>query len=382
MAQQTAFERTYLPATSTPDTRAHLICSLDGGFYGIDVHKVRQVGVLGKIWRLPGVPAFVKGVTRVRDLLIPLVDLRCKLGLPEANYHRHTVVVVADLSPPIAVVVDAVERVARFDVRDIQPIGQVGEKAESRAVTGFVNWEDRPCLLLDIEWILLGDSRAKCEERGADDVEPAGLSQSEESTASPDNPTVGIAEATVSPAIVAGTLPPGKNIGDGFVFPRRHGERPCPGFREEDLHRAAPVLRIMDPSTAVGNARLFDLLARPAWVGSRRVPGFRSGEPRLFALAEALLQMPATFQTKDANPVVAALLGCSLNDYRITQFRYDLNKFRARHLAERIGRTRRYRLTGVGRAVCEAVRRQVATARATTVRADRLQPSRSLGLSA
>ena len=103
---------------------------------------------------------------------------------------------------------------------------------------------------------------------------------------------------------------------------------------------------------------------------------------RLFALAVALLKMPATFQTKEAHSAVAALLGCSLNDYRTNQFRYDLNKFRARHLAERIGHTRRYRLTGIGRAVCEAIRKQVTSIDATTVRADRHPPSRALALSA
>ena len=99
--------------------------------------------------------------------------------------------------------------------------------------------------------------------------------------------------------------------------------------------------------------RLTSLLAKPVLAGKRRIPGFRLGDPRLSALAVALLEMPSTFQTKPAAPAVAALLGRSPEDYRITHFRYDLAKLRARHLAERIRASRRYRLTRNGRFVCE-----------------------------
>ena len=99
--------------------------------------------------------------------------------------------------------------------------------------------------------------------------------------------------------------------------------------------------------------RLISLLAKPVFAGKRRISGFRPGDPRLAALAIALLEMPSTFHTKAAARAVAALLGRSAENYRVTHFRYDLAKLRARHLAERIGTSRRYRLTRIGRIVCE-----------------------------
>ena len=97
------------------------------------------------------------------------------------------------------------------------------------------------------------------------------------------------------------------------------------------------------------------LLGESVVVGTRQSPRFRSGDPRLPALASALLRMPATFSTRDASPLVATLLNRDPKDYRMAHFRYDLSKLRARNMAERIGNTRRYRLTEIGRIVCRTV---------------------------
>ena len=115
------------------------------------------------------------------------------------------------------------------------------------------------------------------------------------------------------------------------------------------------VIGVLKTSNAAREERLVDLLANPAVVGTRRSPGFRPGDPRLPALAIALLQMPATFRTRDAAPVVAGLLGRPTHDYRLNHFRYDLGKLRARGLAERVGVTRRYHLTRIGRIVCRVL---------------------------
>ncbi|MCH8912224.1 MAG: hypothetical protein IIA33_01525 [Planctomycetes bacterium] len=111
----------------------------------------------------------------------------------------------------------------------------------------------------------------------------------------------------------------------------------------------------MQTVDAVLVERVVKDLAKPITVGARRIARFRPGDPRLRVIAAALLQMPATFQTKDAAPTVATLLNRSPNDYRITHFRYDLAKLRARNLAERIGTRHRYRLTDSGRVVCRAL---------------------------
>jgi len=92
-------------------------------------------------------------------------------------------------------------------------------------------------------------------------------------------------------------------------------------------------------------------LARPVLVGARRVPGLKLEDDRVIRLLEALLP-PGTF-VADWTPraVHARLLArhrLAAADYRRSQLRYDLGKLRAHQLVERLGTSRRYRLTARG----------------------------------
>jgi hypothetical protein len=92
-------------------------------------------------------------------------------------------------------------------------------------------------------------------------------------------------------------------------------------------------------------------LAQPVQVGRRRVPGLRLEDDRVIRLLEALLH-PGTFVADwTSRDVLARLVARHRLDpdaYRLSQLRYDLGKLRAHGLVERLGRTRRYRLTTRG----------------------------------
>ena len=92
-------------------------------------------------------------------------------------------------------------------------------------------------------------------------------------------------------------------------------------------------------------------LARPVVVGTRRVPGLKLEDDRVIRLLEALLH-PGTFvadwTTREVHTRLLARHRLTAADYRLTQLRYDLGKLRAHQLVERLGTSRRYRLTARG----------------------------------
>jgi hypothetical protein len=92
-------------------------------------------------------------------------------------------------------------------------------------------------------------------------------------------------------------------------------------------------------------------LAQPRRVGRRRVPGLKLEDDRVIRLLDVLL-LPGTFVADwTAREVHARLLArhrLAEADYRFGQLRYDLGKLRAHRLVERIGTSRRYRLTTRG----------------------------------
>jgi hypothetical protein len=92
-------------------------------------------------------------------------------------------------------------------------------------------------------------------------------------------------------------------------------------------------------------------LAQPIQVGKRRVPGLRLQDDRVLRLLDVLLHPGSFVADWTSRDVLARLLDrhrLAETDYRLTQLRYDLGKLRAHGFVERIGRTRRYRLTARG----------------------------------
>src|SRR5205807_669672 len=92
-------------------------------------------------------------------------------------------------------------------------------------------------------------------------------------------------------------------------------------------------------------------LAAPTWVGQRRIPGLKLHDDRVIRLLETVLQ-PAGFvtnwTTRELHARILTRHRLAEADYRLSQLRYDLSKLRAKGLVERLGTSRRYRLTPLG----------------------------------
>jgi DNA-binding transcriptional ArsR family regulator len=92
-------------------------------------------------------------------------------------------------------------------------------------------------------------------------------------------------------------------------------------------------------------------LAKPTLIRHRRIPGLKLHDDRVIRLLETVLN-PGGFindwTTREVHTRVVARHQLPADDYRLSQLRYDLSKLRAKGLVERIGNTRRYRLTPTG----------------------------------
>jgi len=92
-------------------------------------------------------------------------------------------------------------------------------------------------------------------------------------------------------------------------------------------------------------------LAKPSVIGSRRIPGLKLHDDRVIRLLETLLH-PAAFAgdwtTRELHTRTVARHQLADSEYRLSQLRYDLAKLRAKGLIERLGTSRRYRLTPLG----------------------------------
>jgi hypothetical protein len=92
-------------------------------------------------------------------------------------------------------------------------------------------------------------------------------------------------------------------------------------------------------------------LTKPTLIGHRRIPGLKLQDDRVIRLLDALIE-PGGFvgewTTRDLNTRIVARHHRAAIVYRLSQLRYDLAKLRAEGLVERLGTSRRYRLTQLG----------------------------------
>ncbi|MEJ5998998.1 chemotaxis protein CheW [Paucibacter soli] len=119
--------------------------------YGIDILKVQEIRSYEAPTRIANAPAFVKGVVNLRGVIVPIVDLRLRLGSP-AEYNAFTVSIVLNVcSRVVGVVVDSVSDVLELDADAIKPAPEVSAAIDTRFVTGLGKVGERMLILLDIE---------------------------------------------------------------------------------------------------------------------------------------------------------------------------------------------------------------------------------------
>ena len=81
--------------------------------YAVETLRVREIIGMLDITPLPQMPAFVRGVLNLRGRIIPVVDLRLRLGLPELEYGPRTCIVVLDVASEMCANLAAEPRFAR-----------------------------------------------------------------------------------------------------------------------------------------------------------------------------------------------------------------------------------------------------------------------------
>jgi purine-binding chemotaxis protein CheW len=123
--------------------------------YGIEITRVREIILMGEITRVPQTPHFVKGLINLRSTVIPVIDLRIRFGLAEAEVTDESRIMVVNVAgKTIGIVVDAVSEVLRVSSEQIAPPPPTVVSLGTEYLTGLVKLEKQLLLLLDIDKLL------------------------------------------------------------------------------------------------------------------------------------------------------------------------------------------------------------------------------------
>lgn len=123
--------------------------------YGIDIKYVDNIIHMCSITRVPKVAFYIKGVINVRGEVIPVMDIRSKMGLAEASYTKDTriVIVKSEQQGFVGLIVDAVREVVTLEIENIEKMSY-DKTGKDMFVTGVGKHQGGLISLLDLNEVL------------------------------------------------------------------------------------------------------------------------------------------------------------------------------------------------------------------------------------
>ena len=125
--------------------------------YGVDILRVQEIRSYEKPTTIANAPEHLKGVVNLRGVIVPIVDLRIKLGVgvDEVRYDHLTVVIVLNIgNRVVGVVVDGVSDVLTLEPSQLRPVPALDSNFDPEHLLAIGSVDDRMLILLDIEKFL------------------------------------------------------------------------------------------------------------------------------------------------------------------------------------------------------------------------------------
>lgn len=136
--------------------------------YGVDIQNVQELRGYTPVTSIANAPAHLKGVVNLRGLIVPIIDLRVKLGMADPVYDSFTVVIILSVGESkVGVVVDSVSDVINLTPAQVKPVPQLAAGTDSSYVIGMGALDERMIILVDIAQLLSSSDIAALERLAA-----------------------------------------------------------------------------------------------------------------------------------------------------------------------------------------------------------------------
>lgn len=133
----------------------YLTFHLEDELYAIEISMVKEIIALMRTTKVPKMPNYIKGVMNLRGIIIPVIDLRLKFQMAEAEAQMHTAIIIIQiLNSNIGFIVDRVEEVLSIDNEALSEPPKFGTKVETEFIKSMAQVNKDVIMVLDLEKIL------------------------------------------------------------------------------------------------------------------------------------------------------------------------------------------------------------------------------------
>lgn len=143
-------------------TSQYLTFKLDQELFAVDIAKVREVLEFTTMTKVPRTPDFMRGVINLRGNVVPVVDMRLKLGLTMTEKTVDTCVVISEVAVDgertvLGALVDSVQEVIDLDASHVSPPPHMGSRIDASVIRGMGKREDQFIMILDLDRVFTAD---------------------------------------------------------------------------------------------------------------------------------------------------------------------------------------------------------------------------------
>jgi len=128
--------------------------------YCIDIRRVEEILQPLPVTPLPRAPAFLEGVVSLRGAVVPVVDVRKRLGVAPAPGGKSKLLVCLVGKKRLGLLVDRVSQVVRTTVGELKPAPPLSREGLAPCVVGVCGPPDKMKLLLDVKALLQSEAPA------------------------------------------------------------------------------------------------------------------------------------------------------------------------------------------------------------------------------
>lgn len=137
------------------EKKQYVVFRLGEEEYGADIIKVTVIERMLNIARVPTTPAYIKGVINLRGDIIPVMDLRSRLGLPEKEEDDETRIIILDINKIIfGIIVDSVSEVLQLEEAKIESAAGIINDKNMDYINGVAKAESKLVTLLNLEKLI------------------------------------------------------------------------------------------------------------------------------------------------------------------------------------------------------------------------------------
>ncbi len=128
--------------------------------FGVNIHELQEIIRMMPITRVPKAPPFVEGVVNLRGQVIPIIELRKRIGMTSTAHDKGTRIIVVQIDrKTVGFIVDQVGEVKRIPSRVVEPPPPIVAGIESEYISGVGKLEEHLLILLDLNRLLSEEER-------------------------------------------------------------------------------------------------------------------------------------------------------------------------------------------------------------------------------